>query len=78
MTYKDGTSYAVQLTDGQGNPVNIAGEIVKITINGKTYDRKTNADGVATLPINLGVGEYTISAEYNESQITSTITVNKA
>lgn len=78
MTYKDGTSYAVQLVDGEGNPVAIAGEIVKITIKGKTYDCKTNASGIATLPINLAAGEYELTAEYGNNTITSTVIVNKA
>ena len=47
-------------------------------INGKTYDRKTNSEGIATLPINLMAGTYTIIAEYGENTISSTIIVNKA
>ncbi|WP_295590616.1 DUF3344 domain-containing protein [uncultured Methanobrevibacter sp.] len=78
MFYKDGTSYDVQLTDGEGNPVAMAGEIIKITINGKTYDRKTNSEGIATLPINLMAGTYTITAEYDGNTISNTVTVNKA
>ena len=78
MFYKDGTSYDVQLADGEGNPVAMAGEIIKITINGKTYDRKTNSEGIATLPINLMAGTYTITAEYDGNTISNTVTVNKA
>ena len=78
MFYKDGTSYDVQLTDGEGNPVAMAGEIIKITINGKTYDRKTNSEGIASLPINLMAGTYTITAEYDGNTISNTVTVNKA
>ena len=78
MFYKDGTSYDVQLADGEGNPVAMAGEIIKITINGKTYDRKTNSEGIASLPINLMAGTYTITAEYDGNTISNTVTVNKA
>ena len=77
MTYKDGTCYNVQLVDKNGNPYAIAGEIVKITILGKTYECKTNAQGIASLPINLVSGTYTIIAEYGGKEISNSITVNK-
>ena len=77
MTYKDGTSYDVQLIDGNGNPRAIAGEIVKITVMGKTYSCKTNAEGIASLPINLACGTYSIVAEYDGKEICNNITVNK-
>jgi hypothetical protein len=76
MTYQDGTSYNVQIADAQGSPVAQAGVVIKVTINGKSYDRKTNADGIASLPINLRPGSYEITAEYNGKQITNTIVVN--
>ena len=78
MTYQDGTSYNVQIADAQGSPVAQAGVVIKVTINGKSYDRKTNADGIASLPINLRPGSYEITAEYNGKQITNTIVVNNA
>ena len=78
MTYKDGTSYKVQITDIQGNPVAMAGIAIKITICGKSYYRNTNASGIASLPIGLKAGTYEITAEYNGKQITNTIVVNKA
>ena len=76
MTYQDGTSYNVQLTDGEGNPVAQENLVIKITINGKSYDRKTNADGIASLVIGLKAGTHTVTAEYNGKQITNTIVVN--
>ena len=36
MTYQDGTSYNVQITDAQGSPVAQAGVVIKVTINGKS------------------------------------------
>ena len=78
MTYQDGTNYTVQITDGEGNPVAQAGVIIKVTVNGNSYNRKTNADGIAALPIGLKAGTYPITAEYNGKQITNTIVVNKA
>ena len=78
MTYQDGTNYTVQITDNEGNPVAQAGVVIKVTINGKSYNCKTNADGIASLPINLKAGTYEITAEYNGKQVNSTVIVNKA
>ena len=78
MTYKDGTAYEVQLVDGEGNHIAVANIVVKITIKGTSYNVKTDANGIAKLPINLYVGTYDISAEYNGKEITNTIVVNKA
>ena len=78
MTYKDGSSYDVQLVDGNGVPLNLADEIVKITIVGKTYNIRTNSNGIASLPINLKSGTYPVEAEYNGIVLTNTIVVNKA
>ena len=77
MTYKDGTAYEVQLTDGEGNNIAVANLVVKITIKGSTYKVKTDANGVAKLPINLYVGTYDISAEYNGKIVNNTIIINK-
>ena len=78
MTYQDGTNYTVQLVDSQGNPVAIAGKSVKITIGDANYYRKTDDNGIATLPINLKAGTYTITAEHDGNVLTNTIVVNKA
>ena len=78
MTYQDGTNYEVQLTTADGTPIAVANLVVKITINGKAYNIKTDAEGIAKVPINLKAGSYTISAEYNGAEITNTIVVNKA
>jgi hypothetical protein len=55
----------------------ISGEIIKITIKGKTYDCKTNVNGFASLPINLMQGNYTISAQYGDEVVNNTIVINK-
>ena len=81
MNYRDGTSYDVTLTDPSGTP--IANSIVKITVVGKTYSIRTNENGVASLPINLAVGTYDISAkfegngQYSDVEIANTIVVNR-
>ena len=77
MTYQDGTAYEVQLVDSQGNPIALAGQIIKVTIKDKTYNRKTDDNGIATLPINLNAGTYTITAEYDGNEINNTIVINK-
>ena len=75
MTYQDGTSYNVQLTTADGTPIAVANLVVKITLNGKTYNIKTDAGGIAKVPINLRAGNYTVTAEYNGAEITNTIVV---
>ncbi len=75
MTCKDGTSYEIQLVDGEGNPIAVAGLVVKFTILGKSYNVKTDENGVARLPINLNAGNYTIKAEYNGSEVVNNILV---
>ena len=57
---------------------------VKLTINGKTYTRSAEDDGLYKLNINLSEGTYNIKAEFigtelfNPSSIENTITINKA
>ena len=81
MTYQDGSSYSVTLTGPNGNA--IKNTVVKIKICGKTYERTTDDNGVATLPINLRAGTYDISAkfegnsQYSGVEIANTIIVNR-
>lgn len=51
---------------------------INITINGKTYSRRTNETGDANLTINLGVGNYTVDLYYSGSKgyLSSTAKVN--
>ena len=81
MVYKDGSKFNVTLTDLNYTP--LANETISFVINGRTYNRTTDDDGVAGLNINLIPGTYTIY--YYHSQIGSkdyseglnTIVVNK-
>ena len=72
-------AYEVTLTDKDGNP--LVGQDVQITINGVTYTRVTDENGIAKLNINLPVGTYTITAvfrgteEYGLSSTNNTIIV---
>ena len=66
------------MTDSNGNPVSLAGEAINITVNGKTYQRKTNSEGIASLPINLAAKTYEIASEYDGKVLIRTLIVNKA
>ena len=57
----------VTLTNVRGDK--LAGETLYITINGVTYSRVTNADGMCSLPINLPSGDYGVSIIYNTSEL---------
>ena len=62
MYYKNGTRYSVTLTHFD-NPVENASVI--ININGANYTRVTDANGIASIAINLIPGNYSISTFYN-------------
>jgi hypothetical protein len=70
-----GSDYRFQVIGDDGNPVG-AGEIVKMTVNGVTYDIKTDDDGYAVLPINLRPKTYDITSTYKGTTVKNTITVN--
>ena len=56
--YKGDTPYSATFFDTQGNALSNAE--VTITVNGKSYTRKTNANGVASIAINLKPGTYKV------------------
>ena len=76
MTYKDGTEYNVQLINEDNRPLTLAGEIITINIVGKEYDLKTNNQGIASLPINLNIGKYKISAKFKEKESNNEIKID--
>ena len=78
MTKGEDVNYTVQVVDSEGNPLHIEGEKVKITLKNKTYERKIDDEGIATLPINLDEGNYTFTVQYGGEEITSNIIVNGA
>ena len=73
MDYNDGSKYKVLVTK-DGEAVG-AGEIVKITFNGKTNNVKTDEKGYATLILNGAPKTYTINAEYNGVTVSSKVTI---
>ena len=53
-----GTSFKVALTS---KSVPLAGQTVKLTVNGDTYKKTTDSKGIVYLPINLDNGKYTVA-----------------
>ena len=51
---------------------------VTIKIDGTTYIKTTNKNGIASLNLNLNPGKYTITTEYLDIQTKNRITVNEA
>ena len=72
--YKNATQYCVSLLDGSGNPIG-AGASVEFNINGVFYTRTTNESGIAKMNINLGEGDYIITATYNGLAVSNNIKV---
>ena len=58
--YKGSTQYTATFLDNNGKPLSKTN--VEITVNGVKYTKKTNADGVASLGINLKPGTYKVVA----------------
>ena len=56
--YKGSTKYGATFYDSQGNA--LANRNVKITVNGKSYTKKTNAKGAVSLPVDLKPGTYKV------------------
>jgi len=58
--YKGSTQYTATFYTSQGTA--LANKNVKITVNGKSYTKKTNAKGVVSLAVNLNPGTYKVVA----------------
>ena len=71
-------TYEVELTSSN---TKLSGKVIKFTLDGKTYSKKTNSKGVASLDFNLPKGTYTIHYSfegdntYKATSGTSKITV---
>ena len=81
MSYKDGSSWDVSAYDDKGNAISDVN--IEFGIKGKTYNVKTDINGIAKLPVNLAPGSYNVNAtlssnKYEAELIEAFITVNKA
>ena len=78
LTKNYGYASAYKVTFWKNNKV-LANTKVTFKLNGKTYSKKTNADGVATINVNLGAGKYTITATnpYSKETVSHKIVVKK-
>lgn len=63
MKFHDGSKFEAKILDGQGKPY--AGQTVTFNINGVFYQKTTDADGIASLSINLQAGDYIITSTFN-------------
>jgi len=72
--YRNDSQYTVKVIGDDGNAVG-AGEIVTFNVHGVLYNRTTNESGIAKLNINLGPGDYIITAEHKDCSVSNNITV---
>lgn len=72
--YRNASQYCVRILGPTGNPVG-AGEKVTFKIIGVFYTRFTNSSGHTKLNINLQPGNYVLTVEYNNLQVSNTITI---
>ena len=62
VSYGSKSRFEAKVVDGQGNPY--PNQVVTFNINGVSYNRASDNNGVAGLNINLPAGEYIINSEY--------------
>ena len=74
MVYHDGTRLVAKLTDFQGKP--IVNATIYFSINGVTYAKTTDANGTASIGLNLESGAYPVIVAYNGSASYSKISKN--
>ena len=77
--YRNATKYSVTILEKNGKTAG-SGHEVEFNINGVFYYRQTDVQGIASLNLNLGPGDYIITAQYdgcfvsNKIKILSTLT----
>lgn len=76
MNESDGSRFKVKILNSYGKVS--PNKKVTIKVNGKTYSPKTDEKGIASIPIDLDAGKYTITTEYNGIKNTNKLIVNKA
>ena len=79
MYYGDGSKFKITLKNNKNSPMK--NTKLKITINDKTYSKKTNDEGKILLAVNFDSGKYKVttsyegSDKYEKKSISNTITV---
>lgn len=71
--YRNDSQYSVKVLDKKGNPASDAK--VRFYIIGKVYEIICDKNGIASLPINLNPGNYSIVVEYDGLNVSNNITV---
>ena len=74
MFYHDGTRLIAKLTDFQGKP--IVNATIYFSINGVIYAKTTDANGTASIGLNLDSNVYPVIVTYNGSAFYSKISKN--
>ena len=74
MEYEDGSKYVVRAVGDDGKPVG-AGEVVRISVNGKNYAPLTDSKGYAYIVIHLAPKKYTITAQYRTYKVSNKLKV---
>ncbi|WP_292882876.1 C1 family peptidase [Methanobrevibacter sp. UBA188] len=71
--YLGSKNYQVRVLNDDGD---IASDVyVKITVGGKTYNVKTNKNGIATLKLTQKPNKYTITASYNGFKVSNKVVI---
>ena len=71
--FKGSERFVVYVTDYKGKPV--VNKSVSIVINGKKYDRATNANGTASIGLGLNSGVYNATVTVDNKTINSVVTI---
>lgn len=77
LTFREGQKgkFTVKITNSNGKVE--ASKKVTIKVNGKTYTKTTNKNGIATLELTLNPGTYSITTQYSGLKSTNKVTVTK-
>ena len=59
--------FKIKLTDSRGTP--LKSKKVILTLKGKKYTKKTNANGITSLKIKLKIGKYNIKASFSKTNV---------
>ena len=71
--FKGPERFVVTVTDYEGNPV--VNKSVSITINGITYTRTTDKNGIASMALGISSGKYNVTTSVDNTTVSSLVTV---